>query len=390
MPLGTSLLATLCVILTITPRVAAQTTPTVDLDEALRLFAENNLELLVARSRVEQVEGLSLQAGAFPNPTLSATHEPLSGASRSYSETYLTASQRFELPGARGARSAAAARRTDVATFAYRADSLRLAFGVKRVYTEALLAQEREAVSRRVAEVFGEAAERARERYEDGDISRFTLRRIEVERARYETLLAGAEIEMGSAQRALALLVDPAGEQARLAAAGLPANIPPSPAAAALGPAALERRPELAAARAEVEAEVAQARLIRAERVPDLTATGGLKRQSDGLRGAFLGLSLPVPVFDRGAGAVEAADAGRRAAVVVTQWNDSTELFLEYPQLSPARRRATGRSTSADMKDFKPIRTGTLTVRFMTDGGAPQTFTSSRRRRATASSCSTP
>jgi outer membrane protein, heavy metal efflux system len=294
MPLRTSILATLCLTL-VTPPVAAQATPTVDLDEALRRFAENNLELLVARSRVEQMEGLSRQAGAFPNPILSATHEPLSGASRSYSETYVTASQRFELPGARGARSDAAARRTDVTTLAYRADSLRLAFGVKRAYTEALLAQEREAVSRRVAEVFGEAAERARERYEDGDISRFTLRRIEVERARYETLLAGAEIEMGSAQRALALLVDPAAERPRLAAAGLPADIPPSPAAVALGPAALERRPELAAARAEVEAEVAQARLIRAERVPDVTATGGLKRQSDGLRGAFLGLSLPVP-----------------------------------------------------------------------------------------------
>ena len=308
----TVLLVTLCVIL-VTHAVSGQPTPTVDLDEALRLFADNNLELLVARSRVEQLQGLSRQAGAFPNPTLSATHEPLSGDSRSYSETYVTASQRVELPGARGARSDAAARRADAASFAYRADSLRLAFEVKRAYTEAFLAQEREAVGRRVAGVFAEAAESARERYDDGDISRFTLRRIEVERARYETLLAGAEIEVGSAQRALALLVDPAGARPRLAAAGLPAELPPTPAPG-VGVAAPERHPELAAAGADVEAEAAQARLIRAERVPDLTATGGLKRQSDGLRGAYLGLSLPVPVFDRGAGAVEAADAARRAA----------------------------------------------------------------------------
>lgn len=317
MPARTQVFAILCSILCsilIAVPAGAQSTSAVDLDEALRLFAENNLELRIARSRIDQLDGLSRQARAFPNPTLSATHEPLSSASRSYSETYVTASQRFELPGARGARSDAAARRAEAASFAYRADSLRLAFEVKRAYAEALLAQERETVTRRVAEVFGEAAESARERYDDGDISRFTFRRIEVEHARYQTLLAVAEIEVGSAQRALALLVDPGGDDRRLAAAGLSSFVPPSPPAAALGSAALEGRPELAAARADVEAESAQARLMRAERIPDVTASGGLKRQSDGLRGVFLGLSLPAPVFDRGAGAVDAADAGRRAA----------------------------------------------------------------------------
>ena len=84
--------------------VAGQEAPTVTLDEAVLLFAENNLELRVSRLGFDEAAGLARQSGAFPNPSLNATHEPLSRESRSYSETYLTATQRFELSGARGAR----------------------------------------------------------------------------------------------------------------------------------------------------------------------------------------------------------------------------------------------------------------------------------------------
>ena len=62
-------------------------------------------------------------------------------------------------------------------------------------------------------------------------------------------------------------------------------------------------------------------------------------------------------------------------SVVVTQWNDSTELFLEYPH--PVAGRASGNWAIhlSSMKDFKPIRSGTLTVRFMSGPSTVQTFT---------------
>ena len=74
---------------------------------------------------------------------------------------------------------------------------------------------------------------------------------------------------------------------------------------------------------------------------------------------------------------VETAEPGI-AAVVVTQWSDSTELFLEYPH--PVAGAATGNWAIhlTDRKDFKPIRAGVLTVRFTPvsgAGGAPATFT---------------
>lgn len=60
---------------------------------------------------------------------------------------------------------------------------------------------------------------------------------------------------------------------------------------------------------------------------------------------------------------------------VVTQWNDSTELFLEYPWLVAGQATGNWAIHLTDMEDFKPIRSGTLTVRFLSDGAVAETFT---------------
>lgn len=326
---------------------AAQTSgepvPSVTLEEALDLFVERNLELRLARSRAERAAGLARQAGAFPNPSLNASHEPLTGDAGSYSETYLTATQRFEITGARGARAAVGTGRSRAALAQLHADSLRIAFEVKRGFVQARLAQERQAFTLRITDVFRDAETSVTERYASGDVSLYALRRIRMERARYEALLADAEIELGAAQRALALLLAPSGDTVALAAAPLPTATPPAVRPSALDAGSIEGRPELALARAEMEAEAARTRLMRAARIPDLTATAGFKRQSDGLRGAFLGLSVPVPLFDRGGGAVEAADAGLRAAeerLTLTRRQLENDLLRAGHAYETLRRRA--------------------------------------------------
>jgi cobalt-zinc-cadmium efflux system membrane fusion protein len=66
-----------------------------------------------------------------------------------------------------------------------------------------------------------------------------------------------------------------------------------------------------------------------------------------------------VPVEDVGLG-----------SVVVTQWNDSTELFLEYPHLVAGTPTGNWAIHLTDRTDFKPIRSGTLSVRFTSPEGA--------------------
>ena len=295
--------------------VAAQeATRRVGLDEALRLFAANNLELRIAHSRRAEAAGLARQANAFPNPTATVTHEPLSRDGQDYTETYVNVSQRFELPGERSARSTYADRVLRAAEALMRADSARLGFAVKRAFVEAAMAEDHLDVTERVAQVFREGARRAVVREAEGDISLFDLRRLVVERTRYENLLAEAQLAVSDMRRALALLILPEAESAEVAPEDPLGDSPPEPALDVLLEGAVARRQEIAAARAEVEAAQAGARLARAERVPDITAIGGSKRQSDGFRGIYLGLSVPLSLFDRSAGTVEATEARVRAA----------------------------------------------------------------------------
>jgi cobalt-zinc-cadmium efflux system outer membrane protein len=76
---------------------------------------------------------------------------------------------------------------------------------------------------------------------------------------------------------------------------------------------ALAHRPELVALEREVGAAEAEARLARAERIPTPTFGGGYKREQapggGSLDGYTAQLSLPLPLWDRRGGAVQAADA---------------------------------------------------------------------------------
>ena len=299
----------------LTTTVASQEpTRRASLEEALQLFGANNLELRLARSRRAEAAGLARQANAFPNPTAAVTHEPLSRNDQSYSETYLTLSQRFELPGERSARAEAANGVLGAAEARLRADSARLGFAVRQAFVEAAMAEERLAISERVTGVFRLGAQNAAVREAEGDISLYELRRLLVERTRYENRLAEALLAVSAARRALTFLLLPEADAADVAPSGPLGVLPPEPTLDGVLENAISRRQEIVAARSEVEAARAGVRLARAERIPDITATGGSKRQSDGLSGFFLGVSIPLSLFDRSAGAIEATEAQVQSA----------------------------------------------------------------------------
>jgi len=86
---------------------------------------------------------------------------------------------------------------------------------------------------------------------------------------------------------------------------------------------------------------------------------------------ATLAAGLLVSACDDAEIALEEPEIG---AVVVTQWNDSTELFLEYPQVVAGEQTGNWAVHLTDMEDFKPIRSGTLTVHFMSDQTRAETF----------------
>ena len=85
---------------------------------------------------------------------------------------------------------------------------------------------------------------------------------------------------------------------------------------------------------------------------------------------AALLLALPLGACDAG----EEVAEHEHGSVVVTQWNDSTELFLEYPHLVAGQQTGNWAIHLSSMKDFKPIRLGSLTVRFIGERGPAEVF----------------
>ena len=278
----------------------------ITLDEALGLLGAN-LEFRIAHRVAAEAEALVLASGAYPNPTVSATHETLEAVGLRQSESYFTLSQRVEWPSLREARRTAASGRAAAARFRVAADSAALAFRVKSAYVHAALAEREARTLERVVEVFRRAGSSMEARFAEGDASLYDTRRVEVERVRYEAALADALLELGATQRELALLVAPGTDDLRLAPAEPPVGMPPAVDPGDLAGPALARRAEVAASESEVRALEAELRRSRALRLPELAASGGYKRQSDGFGGVFLGMSLPLPLWNRSAGEIQAA-----------------------------------------------------------------------------------
>ena len=278
----------------------------ITLDEALGLLS-SNLKLRIAHLAAAEAEALARQSSAYPNPAFTASHETLNATGPHQSESYITLSQRVEWPGARSARRTAARERAAVAGLRVAADSAMLAFRVKSAYVRAARSERQAYTRERVVEVFRRADESMVARYEEGDVSLYDLRRIGVERVRYEASLVDALLELDETRRELAFLVAPESSDLRLAPAEPLVGLPPLTGREDLSALALSRRPEVAASEAEVRSREAQLRGLRALRVPELTASGGFKRQSDGLRGLFVGMSVPLPLWNRSSGLIQAA-----------------------------------------------------------------------------------
>lgn len=278
----------------------------ITLGEALGLLGAN-LEFRIAHRVAAEAEALVLASGAYPNPTISATHEALDAVGARQSESYFTLSQRVEWPGLREARRTAASGRAAAARFRVAADSAALAFRVKSAYVRAARAEREARTLERVVAVFRRAGSSMEARFAEGDASLYETRRVEVERVRYEAALADALLELAGTQRELAVLVAPGTDDLRLAPAEPPTGMPPPVDPGQMAGPALARRAEVAASESEVRALEAELRRSRAARLPEPTASGGYKRQSDGFGGLFLGMSVPLPLWNRSAGEIRAA-----------------------------------------------------------------------------------
>jgi cobalt-zinc-cadmium efflux system outer membrane protein len=333
------------------------------LAEALRLADERNPVLASARAVAAMAGADVVTARTRPNPELSAGSEgyALFGADRpgfwNGQEFSLRVDQEIEMGGRLRLRteSAEAGKRSAQASF--EDERRRLRFDVRRAYLQLALARADQAAAKTSLEEIDRVIAMNRARLEQGEISGGEMRRIQVERLRFMDDAFGADLAVRNATSALlALLNAPrldqdvevtdtlmplaAGDRRDAGPTGSPADrrdagptgvagsslvssgtgvspvttgVSPIAASDALAREALANRADLAAAREDQSRADAETRLQRALKTPNLVVGGGYKRNF-GDNGLIVGLSIPLPVFDRNAGGQARAEAGRQVA----------------------------------------------------------------------------
>jgi cobalt-zinc-cadmium efflux system outer membrane protein len=283
----------------------------VTLADALAQGSTASPRIEQARAQLAAAEGRARQAGVSPNPEIGLEVENFVGTGPfrglRASETTLALSQRFELGGKRDARVAVARAELGFATLALTRAEADLARDIRTAHADLRAAEDRAVLAR---DNVGRAQELARTSGILVDAGRDPpLRRL-----RADALLAEARAEEArtfglllAARRLLASLIG--SDDAELSASD--ATDPATPAALPAGEASLDERLAIA----ERDAAQARIRVAQSSAVPDLTASGGLRRFGEGGETALVaGISLPLPIRDRNRGGIAAARSDTLAA----------------------------------------------------------------------------
>lgn len=321
------------------PALARATEPTASLTlkTALELALGANPELSAAARELEAVDAMVSQARLFHNPEISALIEDTRSATRT---TTLQLKQLIELGGKHGARIEAAEHGRDTASVELDAKRAEIRAAVMAAFFDVLVSQERLRLAQASVELAQRATNATTRRVTAGKVSPVEETKARVAEAGVRLELTLASSDLAAARKRLAATWGnpiPRFERAE----GDPEALPPLPVLADLNT-RLAASPAILRARAEVDRRLALVHLERSQRTPDVTISLGARRNEElGLNQAILGVSIPLPIFDRNQGnvleALRRTDKARDELSVV-QIRLSNELALAHEGLNTARQ----------------------------------------------------
>lgn len=309
------------------------------LRQAVELALTQNPEVAAAMREVEANEGLRQQADVYPNPEISYLLEDTRRDTRT---TTLLLNQPFELGGKRAARVAAAERAYDIAAEDQVARRQAVRAAVTASYFETLAAQERVRLADEALALARRSTRATELRVKAGKVAAIEETKARVAEAGVNVEANQARSELLGARARLAALLG----QSQPVAFVLDDRLDALPATPSLGETQrrVEDSPALRRARLEIARRSALTELEKARRIPDLTVSLGVKRDEElGLDQAVVGMSIPLPLFDRNQGnlldALKREDKAREE-LVAARLQVSADAVQVRERLASARDEA--------------------------------------------------
>jgi len=323
----------------------------VTLQKAIDLAVKHNPVLNASRWERRAMDGRVLQAGLLPNPEIEAETENFagSGAYNSFDgvETKVELSQLIELGGKRAKRSTYAARGRDLAQWDYEVTRADVVARARLAFMNVLFAQERSILMRKLLQLADQVLQTTSERVKAGKISPMEEIKAEVDRSASLIDVKHAQFDLKVARRKLSGTwggTIPTFSEA----SGRLGHLLPIPSLEALR-GMVSGNPDVGRWAASVEQHRAGVDLEEARGIPDLTVRVGAKHYNEVDDTAFvMGVSIPIPIFDRNQGA--ALEARERLAKSkeesrAVRLRVANRLAETYQELSRAHMEATDLST---------------------------------------------
>ena len=323
------------------------------LPQVVEVSLQNNGELKSFREERGIRDAGKVRAGLLPNPTLEL--EGGTGAltgSAAENNLSLGVSQEFFLAGKRQKRLAIAERELEMYRWQLADRERLLRVEVKTAFYDAILAQQRIALSDRSIALNRQLLDVTKERLAAGDIPELEMNLVQVELARSEGARIDFDKTLNQNQAKLWTLMGLSPGESPSIVGAFETEIGMAKNLVDLKQLAHGKRPDLKALEAEKSRGESDIILAQAEGIPNLTAGLALRRDAtatevggvehkdtDYIIG--LKLSMPIPVFDKNQAGVQEARAKRSSTesrLTAATRNAEREVETAYASLLNAEK----------------------------------------------------
>ncbi len=285
------------------PAFAQAPLTSVSLEDALRLALQQNPTLRAQQEALKSTKAGEITAALRPNPTMNFLAEQLGGGGASQIQYTVNVGQTIEWGGKRQRRIDSARAATQVASYQVEDIRRQTILTVKTAFANALVAREQLGLAEQNLKTLDDTERLQRLRVEKGDLSELELLRIQVQRFTFERDAADARQALAAAKIALRAAAGEANIAEQFEITGdLGFEEVPLDRKNLLQ-LAIDNRPDLRAAAADLERARADHRLARANAWLDITPE--IEYQRIGPDNTFgLGFSIPIRIFDRNQGEI--------------------------------------------------------------------------------------
>jgi len=285
----------------------AATVPTV-VDEFVQLAVTQNPKLARATIAIDAAQGRYLQAGLYPNPDLAITWDEI-GDRTGNGILYLPRITQTIVTGKKLSLSQlVAAKEIDQATLELIGERYDVVGSVRAGFYETLALQQRIEILTELGKLAEDAVKEGKTLLDNKRIPRLDLIQLEVERERFQAEKQASLKELPAAYRRLA---------ATTGNNSLPVNTVvgsldglPDYDLEQIRAVVLATHPDLRVAKVAVDRAQAAVRRAEADPIPNLSVYAAYIRQNENRSDdGAVGVSLPIPVWNRNQGNIHAAKA---------------------------------------------------------------------------------